>query len=321
MDNQFIVSVPEHQSPVRLDSFLAQQIQTLSRARLQKLIAEGLVSINGHIIAQSNVKVKPLDTIHVLVPPVQESHILPEDIPLDILYEDDDILVLNKPAGIVVHPGAGNHAGTLVNALLKHCGQSLSGIGGVKRPGIVHRLDKDTSGLMVIAKNDAAHRNLVEQFQAHTIGRQYRALVWGIVKNFEGTIDKPIGRHRYQRQKMSVATTSGKTAKTDYKVIKVYPPCMSLIQCTLHSGRTHQIRVHMATLGHGVVGDPLYGKPISLLDSEKLQNLKNFLKDNKRQALQAFRLYLIHPINKKQLNFEIKDDKYISDIVSIMEKN
>lgn len=278
------------------------------------------MTVNNVLCCESKTKVRPHDHIHLEIPEVAESHMKGETIPLDILFEDDHILVLNKPAGLVVHPGAGNPSGTLVNALVQHCGDSLSGVGGVRRPGIVHRLDKDTCGLMVVAKSDEAHHNLVEQFHNQTIGREYVALVWGIVKGGEGFVDQPIGRHRFQRQKMTIQPQSGKPARTDYFVEQVIPPFMSLLRCALHSGRTHQIRVHMASLGHGVVGDPVYGRPVPLPQTPAAMALKDFLKSHQRQALQAQRLYFLHPISKENLEFEINTDEYLLNIIDYIQK-
>lgn len=316
----YSLQVPLDSSRERLDLFLAKHIPQLSRSRIQKLIADGFVQINGCIIKQSKTAVHSGDNLILQIPPPEDNTMIPADIPLNILYEDDHILVIDKPAGLVVHPGAGNPHGTLANALLQHCGENLSGIGGVKRPGIVHRLDKDTSGLMVVAKTDEAHQNLTQQFQARTIGRQYLALVWGVLKNSTGIVDKPIGRHRYDRQRMAIQLQSGKEARTDYQVLQVMPPYMTLVECSLHSGRTHQIRLHMSSLGHGVVGDPVYGKALPLPAGEATQQLKDLLAEENRQALHAYKIYFLHPQSKKQMKFETQFPKYLDKIIHIVAK-
>ena len=241
----------------RIDKFLSSAIENMSRSAAQKLIDDGNVRVN-FLIVSKNYKVKTGDKVAVVVPEPKVLEAKPENIPLDIRYEDSDLLVVNKPKGMVVHPAAGNYDGTLVNALLYHCKGSLSGIGGVIRPGIVHRIDKDTSGLLIVAKNDMAHVSLAEQIKAHSFTRQYQSVVYGKFKNKDGTVDAPIGRHHTDRKKMTVTTKNSKNAVTHYSVVEEYKDFTHL-RLKLETGRTHQIRVHMSYIGHPVAGDPVYG--------------------------------------------------------------
>jgi 23S rRNA pseudouridine1911/1915/1917 synthase len=272
------LTVERAQTRQRLDRFLAGALPTFSRARLQKLIRDEFVTLNGKP-ARSSELVRTNDAIEVREPAVAKIEALPETIPLEILFEDDDLIVLNKTAGLVVHPGAGNERGTLVNALLAHC-KDLSGIGGHERPGIVHRLDKETSGALVIAKNDPTHRDLSSQFAARTMTKIYLALVAGTLRKTSGVIDKAIARHPVHRQRMSIARRQGRSAKTEYRVLKSSGE-VSLVECILHSGRTHQIRVHLHHLGHPVLGDKLYGGKRA--------------GDFPRQMLHAWKLGFRHP--------------------------
>lgn len=243
----------------RLDHYITEQVPRLSRSRLQALIKDGHILVNGEG-ARANDKVRAGDTITFSEPETKPCENLAEDIALSVLYEDDDLIVINKPAGLVVHPAAGHASGTLVNALLFHC-EELSGIGGVERPGIVHRLDKETSGCLVAAKNDLAHQSLMEQFAGREVTKIYLAIAAGTPRRREGFIDAPIGRHRVHRQKMAVVKEGlGKEARTTWKVLAPLP-AGTLIECTLHTGRTHQIRVHLKHLGHPLLGDTVYGKP------------------------------------------------------------
>ena len=240
----------------RIDKFLSCRLEEVSRSYIQKLIKEGHVSVNGKPV-KANYKLGAGDEISVEIPEAKEPDILPEDIPLDILYEDQDILVVNKPKGMVVHPAAGHYSGTLVNALMYHCKDSLSGINGVMRPGIVHRIDMDTTGSLLVCKNDEAHRILAEQLKEHTIRREYHAIVYGNIKEDTGTVDAPIGRHPTDRKKMSINHKNGKQAVTHYEVLERFGN-FTYIRCRLETGRTHQIRVHLAAIGHPILGDPLY---------------------------------------------------------------
>ncbi|MEQ1858633.1 MAG: RluA family pseudouridine synthase [Chthoniobacteraceae bacterium] len=268
----------------RLDQFLAGQIPTLSRARIQALLKSGHITLNGQPARPAS-KLTAGDEICVVEPPPVPADVSAEDIPLAVLFEDDDLIVIDKPAGLVVHPAVGNRAGTLVNALLHHC-RELSGIGGVERPGIVHRLDKETSGCLVAAKNDIAHRSLVEQFAGREVSKTYLALASGRFRWKSGDINEPIGRHRANRQKMDV-TERGKPAHTGWRVL-LELDCGTLVACTLHTGRTHQIRVHLQHLGHPVLGDETYGKRAGFT----------------RQMLHAWRLGFTHPRTGAQMNFQ-----------------
>ncbi len=263
MENK-VFHVTEAQQFFRLDKFLTDQLSGVSRSQIQSWIKNGHVQING-TASKINYKVKLTDKIHVTIPKVTEAEILPEEILLDIYYEDADVIVVNKPKGMVVHPSAGHTSGTLVNALLFHCQDSLSGINGISRPGIVHRIDKDTSGLLMVAKNDHAHQSLVKQLQNKTVTRKYIALVHGKILHEKGTIDAPIGRDPQDRQKMTVTDANSRDAITHFNVLEYFEDAYTLIECILETGRTHQIRVHMKYIGFPLVGDPKYG-PRKTLD-------------------------------------------------------
>jgi 23S rRNA pseudouridine1911/1915/1917 synthase len=278
--------VPKDDAKLRLDRVLAKQLPEYSRSRLQQLIGAGFVRVNGITTRPSHL-VRAGDKIELAEPPVEKIENQPEPIPFEILFEDKDLIVINKPAGLVVHPGAGHRSGTLVNALLHHC-PTLSGIGGKERPGIVHRLDKETSGCLVVAKNDVAHRELARQFAERTVEKIYLALVTGKLRKQSGVIDETIGRHPVHRQRMSVASSRGRAAKTDYRVVRSGERA-SLIECRLHSGRTHQIRVHLHHLGHPVLGDKIYAA--------------RFARDFPRQMLHAWKLGFCHPRTGEWKNF------------------
>lgn len=290
----------------RLDQFLSQNIEDLSRSRLQALIYEEMVTLNERTITDPARRVKPEDKITVTIPPAENLDILPEDIPIEVVYEDDNLLVVNKPAGMVVHPAPGNNSGTLVNALMHHCGESLSGIGGVKRPGIVHRIDKDTSGLLVVAKSDQAHQGLSEQFANHSLTRKYQAIVWGLPSPTSGTVEGNLGRHPVDRKRMAVVKPPhGKHAVTHFKTIK--PLSMgsaALIECQLETGRTHQIRVHMTHIGHSLVGDPVYGKVSKSRTANLSQQAKALLQNFNRQALHAKTIGFQHPVTGEEILLE-----------------
>jgi len=286
---------------MRLDKALVFLLPDLSRTYIGKLIDEGACQVNGKP-AKASYKLSLDDVIEFDVPEVKELEVTKEDIPLDIVYEDKDILVINKPQGLVVHPAPGHYEHTLVNAILAHT-DDLSGINGVKRPGIVHRIDKDTSGLLCIAKNDEAHEGLSEQLKDHSMSRKYIALVKGVIKEKQGEIDLPIGRSRGDRKKMAVDSLNGKPAKTYFTVLKRFNE-YTLIECSLETGRTHQIRVHMSYIGHPVEGDPLYNK----------KNATSLY--NKGQLLVAYKLHLVHPITKKEMDFEIPLPTYFTDIIN-----
>lgn len=287
----------------RLDHFLVQQLPEFSRSRIQALIAEGHCRVNGSAVTETSHKVKAGMTVSLHVPAPKETHIGASEIALNIVYEDEHLLVINKPAGMTVHPAAGHTDDTLVNALLAHCGKSLSGIGGVMRPGIVHRLDKDTSGLLVVAKHDEAHHHLSAQLQARTMKRHYIAIVWGCPKIPSGTIKGAIDRSPVNRKKMAVVKKGGREATTHYKLLESYPyktsPVASKVECILDTGRTHQIRVHMTHSGHGLVGDPLYGSA-----PPKNRFPFDWARDFPRQALHAKILRFIHPDTEQPIEFE-----------------
>lgn len=287
---------------IRLDKWLSSATE-LSRGRISDLIGRGQVFLNGSPVTAQDRKTAAGEVYRILLPPPAAAVPQAQEIPLDIVYEDEDLLVLNKPAGMVVHPAAGNYEGTLVNALLAHCRESLSGIGGVIRPGIVHRLDKDTSGLMVVAKNDAAHNGLSAQFAVHSLERCYLALVWGMPAPSAGVIETQIGRSSVNRKKMAVVSSGGKRAETHYRMLETYAGgAFSLVHCSLKTGRTHQVRVHMTALGHPLVGDKVYGKtPKAALHSESLKIATAF----PRQALHSYKMSFEHPVTKKIMRFEI----------------
>ncbi|WP_029671059.1 RluA family pseudouridine synthase [Hyphomicrobium sp. 802] len=309
-----VVAGPEDAGQ-RVDRWLATKIEGISRARVQALIRDGHVSA-GDTIRELRTPVKPGLTYTVSIPPAEDSGVKGEEIALHVVYEDDNVIVIDKPAGLVVHPSAGHDAGTLVNALIAHCGDSLSGIGGVKRPGIVHRLDKDTSGLLVVAKSDAAHQGLAEQFKSHgrdgRLHRSYLAFVWGRLPKPAGSIDARLARSRTNRLKIAVTRgEEGREAKTHYEVLDVFPgetPSgdISLLRLVLETGRTHQIRVHLAHIGHPVVGDPTYGAGFKTRLASVRANAKDHATALMRQALHAERLQFEHPITDKKLNFYSK---------------
>jgi 23S rRNA pseudouridine1911/1915/1917 synthase len=271
MQNQYKFQIDENMKGARLDVVLSSTLEEISRNHIQKLIEEGQVKVNGQIITIKKHPVKTGDEIEILIPEPEQLEVIPEDIPLQILYEDDDLLVVNKPKGMVVHPAPGNYSGTLVNAILFHCKDSLSSINGVVRPGIVHRIDKDTSGLLLIAKNDLAHASLAKQLAEHTITRTYRAIALGNFTQNEGTVDKPIGRDPKNRLRQAVTDLNSKNAVTHYRVIERFGD-FTYIEAKLETGRTHQIRVHMAYIKHPLLGDQLYGprKKILGVDTQML---------------------------------------------------
>ena len=251
-----ILNVDEAADGVRIDKFLSDTLTEYSRSFIQKIIKDELVLANDKHV-KSNYKVAAGDVLNITVPECKTPEIEPENIPLDIIYEDDDIIVVNKPKGMVVHPAAGHYSGTLVNALMYHCKDNLSGINGVSRPGIVHRIDKDTTGSLIVCKNDYSHNFVAEQLKVHSITRKYVAIVNGVISDDEGTIDAPIGRHEVNRKKMSINYKNGKNAVTHYKVLKRFKK-YTYIECQLETGRTHQIRVHMSSINHPILGDELY---------------------------------------------------------------
>lgn len=307
----------------RLDKALVFLCPDFSRSRLQGLIDDGAVSVNGKVCRTPSRKIAIGDVVQLDVPPPEEADPAPENIALEILHEDGDVLVINKPAGLVVHPGAGNREGTLVNALLHHCKGSLSGIGGVMRPGIVHRLDKETSGLMAVAKNDLAHRGLAAQLEDRSLSRLYKALVFKMPFPARGVIDKPLARHPSHRLKMAVRKT-GKAARTFYRVEKNFHDSCALVECKLESGRTHQIRVHMESLGHPLIGDSLYGPQKNGVRSalekggygeDAIRAVLAF----PRQALHAGHIAFIHPGTGQPMAFSAPLPRDIGNLLKLLD--
>ena len=321
--NIFYTIVPLNYHDYRIDKFLQSQINERSRTRLQALIRNGQVKLNNTIINSTSKKIKSADQIKVNFPSPKETPIKPNKIPLDILYDDDDLIVINKSPGVVVHPGAGNYEKTIVNGLIFKYKNNLSSVGGKLRPGIVHRIDKDTSGVIVVAKNDVAHINLSEQFSNHTIKRVYEALVWGSLKPQNGKIREKISRSVKNRQLMAVRREKGKISITNYKTLKIFQnlniPKISLIECKLETGRTHQIRVHMNFKGNPILGDKSYGKTkkkfrkIDLCLEKKINNFN-------RQALHAKSLGFIHPTTKKEIFFEARRPKDFDNLIKCLIK-
>lgn len=295
-EERIVLTLDDALSGLRLDRALATAVPDLSRVRIQGLIAEGHVLRDGVAVTDAAAKARPGQMIVITLPPAVAAEPEPQDIPLDIVFEDSEMLVIDKPAGLVVHPGAGNPDRTLVNALLAHCGDQLSGIGGVRRPGIVHRLDKDTSGLMVVAKTDRAHAALAAQLQARTLKRVYNAVVWGRPTPSAGRIEGNIGRDPRDRQRMAMLAGGGRPAVTHYRVLQPLKDA-TLVECRLETGRTHQIRVHMAHLGHPLVGDPLYGA--RRLPKTAPAEARQF----PRQALHAAQISFVHPLTGGTMSF------------------
>lgn len=297
--------IDEAEGNIRIDRYLADKCPDFSRSYLQKLLKEGAASVNTKTV-KTNYKVQAGDHVILNIPDPQVLDILPQDIPLDILYEDQWLMVVNKPKDMVVHPSAGHLEGTLVNAVMAHCGENLSGINGVLRPGIVHRIDKDTTGALLICKDDAVHRDIAEQLKIHSINRRYRAVVQGNIKEEEGTVDAPIGRHPTDRKKMAINHRNGKNAVTHYRVLERFGQA-TYIECRLETGRTHQIRVHMASLGHPLLGDTVYG---SAKNPYHLQG----------QALHAMVLGFDHPVTGEYIEFQAPIPEYFSKLLDKLRK-
>jgi 23S rRNA pseudouridine1911/1915/1917 synthase len=308
VDGLLRAAVTPEQAAQRLDRFLAASLPNLSRSRLQGLIAGGAVSRGAATIKDANTRVKPGEEYEIAVPPPAPARPQGDNIPLDIVYEDKDLIVIDKPAGLVVHPAAGNPDGTLVNALIAHCGEGLMGIGGVARPGIVHRLDKDTSGLLVAAKNERTMTSLGKQFANHTVERAYHAVAWGSPRLGDGVVEGQIGRNPFDRKRMAVMRSGGKLARTRYRVIERFGarPFASLIECRLETGRTHQIRVHLTHLGHPLIGDPSYGRArqVPRPKTEAEEVAYEATTDFPRQALHACLLGFHHPGLDRPMRFE-----------------
>jgi 23S rRNA pseudouridine1911/1915/1917 synthase len=310
----------------RLDAWLAGQLPDLGRNRAKQLILEGHVAIGGRTIVEAKRPVKPGEIVVVDVPPPVAAEPEAEAIPLDVVYEDDALIVIDKPAGLVVHPAAGNRSGTLVNALIAHCGASLSGIGGVARPGIVHRLDKDTTGLLVVAKTDRAHKALAAQFADHgrtgPLERGYMALTWGSLPRASGTIEAPLGRSTKNREKIEVKRAGGREAITHYRVVEAYgpknKPVAALVECQLETGRTHQIRVHLASIGHPVVGDRAYGAGFATKATLLPEPARSLATGLRRQALHAYLLAFEHPETGDEMRFESRLPDDIGALVTAL---
>ncbi len=287
----------------RIDKYISDNAEMLTRSAVQGLIGKNAVTADGKAVSK-NYKIKGTETIEVEIPDAEPMDAVPENIPLNIVYEDEDLLIVNKPKGMVVHPAHGNYHGTLVNALLYHCGDGLSGINGVIRPGIVHRIDKNTSGLLIVAKNDKAHLHLAEQIKAHSFTREYEAIVSGSLKQESGTVDAPIGRHKTDRKKMCVTAENSRNAVTHYSLIRQFGG-YAHIKCRLETGRTHQIRVHMAYIGNAVLGDDVYGKAYKGIEG---------------QCLHARKIGFIHPTTEEYMEFSSDLPDYFTAILNKLEK-
>ena len=303
--DKIIFQVEKEHAGIRIDRYLSDNLEEISRSYLQKLLKEKHITVNEKEI-KANYKVQEGDVVSVSVPEPEEPDILPEEIPLDILYEDDSLMVVNKPKNMVVHPSAGHLSGTLVNAVLFHCKGNLSGINGIMRPGIVHRIDKDTTGALLICKTDTCHRILAEQLKVHSITRKYRAVVQGNLKDDEGTIEGPIGRHTTDRKKMAINYKNGKEAITHYRVLERFGNA-TYIECQLETGRTHQIRVHMASIGHPLLGDTTYGS------SKNPYHLQG-------QALHAIVLGFLHPVTNTYMEFTAPLPEYFLKLLEKLRK-
>lgn len=316
-EKKFEIIVPEDKKKERLDKYLANSLPSVTRARLKRLIDEEMITVNGSK-QKAGYIIRPGEKIVVTFPPMRTAGLEPENIPLDIVYEDESLLVVNKPAGMVVHPAFSNWSGTLVNALLYHC-KSLSDVGGDTRPGLVHRLDKETSGLLVIAKDDVAHVKLARQLSARKMEREYRAIVWGRFKKARGTVDAPLARSPKDYQKI-IVHPDGKHAVTHYEVLEEFP-LMSYLKLNLETGRTHQIRVHMASLGHPVFSDAAYGgrgKLLAGLNHTRSQFVIELLKEFKRQMLHAKTLAFIHPTTNDLVKFDSPLPEDMERLLSIL---
>ena len=301
-------TVQENLSGMRLDKFLTEIYPEQTRSFLQKLVKSGEIKVNGKSVTKAGFVVECGDQVYASIPAPQAVEIEAENIPLDILYEDADVLIVNKPKGMVVHPSAGHYSGTLVNAIMYHCADSLSGINGEIRPGILHRIDMDTTGALIICKNDAAHVDIAEQIKEHTVTRRYRGIVCGIVKEDEGTIEGAIGRHPTQRKKMAINEKNGKPAITHYKVLQRFAKYTYMEFC-LETGRTHQIRVHMASIGHPLLGDELYGNPKNLA-----------MKGLQGQTLHAMVIGFVHPSTHEYMEFEAPLPEYFQKLLQKLPK-
>lgn len=303
MSESITLTASQNDAQMRIDKYISDNIAELTRSAVQRLCESGEILVNGRVPAK-NYKIRTGDTVCFRIPDPQPMDAVPENIPLDIVYEDSDLLVVNKPKGMVVHPAHGNYNGTLVNALLYHCGESLSGINGVIRPGIVHRIDKNTSGLLIVAKNDASHLKLAEQIKAHSFTREYEAVASGYFKETSGIVDAPIGRHKTDRKKMCVTAENSRNAVTHYEVLHQFGG-YAHVRLKLETGRTHQIRVHLAYIGHPVLGDDVYGKPYKGIDG---------------QCLHARKIGFIHPSTGEYMEFTSPLPDYFTGVLNRLEK-
>ena len=301
--NEVVFEITPEMEGERIDKCISNYVETLSRSYIQKIIKEGKAYINDAPV-KSNYKVRVDDKVQFTIPDCEEPDIPPQDIPLDIIYEDKDVLIVNKPKNMVVHPAPGHYEGTLVNAIMYYCHNDLSGINGVLRPGIVHRIDKDTTGSLIICKNDEAHRKIAEQLKEHSITRKYRAIVYGRISNDEGVVDAPIGRHPTDRKKMAINERNGKPAITHYKVLERFEK-YTYIECQLETGRTHQIRVHMTSIGHTLLGDEVYGNAKCPF---KLEG----------QTLHAMTIGFIHPSTNQYVEYEAPLPEYFERLLQIL---
>ncbi len=339
MSSRRIEFVIAEDPPKRLDKAVSRDVPeaaTLSRTRLARLIEAGSLQVDGAVVQDAKARVAEGAQITILVEEADESHIGPEDIPLDVIYEDEDLIVVNKPVGMVVHPAPGTPSGTLVNALLHHCGDNLSGVGGVKRPGIVHRIDKETSGLLVVAKSDAAHQGLAAQFEKHTVERYYRAICYGVpdandprLRGVKGTsfergnilkLTTQLARHKHDRQRQAVLFQGGRHAVTRARIVESFgtPGVAALIECWLETGRTHQIRVHMTHAGHGLVGDPTYGGKRKLAAKSLTPAGIAAVQSFPRQALHAAVLGFVHPVSGEEMRFEAPLPQDMADLIETL---
>lgn len=301
--NEIVMEITPEMEGERIDKCISNYLESLSRSYIQKIIKDGKAYVNDAVV-KANYKVKVDDKVQFEIPDCEEPDIPPQDIPLDILYEDKDILIVNKPKDMVVHPAPGHYEGTLVNAIMFHCKDELSGINGVLRPGIVHRIDKDTTGSIIICKNDEAHRKIARQLKEHSITRKYRAIVYGRIMEEEGTVNAPIGRHPTDRKKMAINEKNGKPAVTHYKVLERFDK-YTYIECQLETGRTHQIRVHMTSIGHPLLGDEVYGNAKCPF---KLEG----------QTLHAMTIGFIHPTTGEYVEHEAPLPEYFEHLLQIL---
>lgn len=301
--NEIVMEITPEMEGERIDKCISNYLESLSRSYIEKIIKDGTAYVNDAVV-KANYKVKVDDKVQFEIPDCEEPDIPPQDIPLDILYEDKDILIVNKPKDMVVHPAPGHYEGTLVNAIMFHCKDELSGINGVLRPGIVHRIDKDTTGSIIICKNDEAHRKIAQQLKEHSITRKYRAIVYGRIMEEEGTVNAPIGRHPTDRKKMAINEKNGKPAVTHYKVLERFDK-YTYIECQLETGRTHQIRVHMTSIGHSLLGDEVYGNAKCPF---KLEG----------QTLHAMTIGFIHPTTGEYVEYEAPLPEYFEHLLQIL---